>query len=151
MMSSLSWNQLNERCNFQLLMIVFKCLQNVAPSYISSQFIFTSAIHSKGTRSQSCNTLVLPSWNDNSGKRTFHYRGAYIWNTVSPQIRCNYASMKLNTFLNLKIKCKYVIIEHCILCKILVLYLCSVNTFVIYICKYCIRVSRETSFVTDLS
>ena len=57
-----------------------------APSYLSSNFIFTSSIHSQGTRSLSFNTLVLPSWYNNSGKCTFQYRGALKWNTLLSDI-----------------------------------------------------------------
>ena len=78
--------------------VVFKCLKNDAPSYLSSNFIFTSSIHSQGTRSQSFNTLVLPSWYNNSGKRTFQYRGALKWNTLVSDIRSNLTSMNLNMF-----------------------------------------------------
>ena len=98
MMSILCWDKLHERWNKQLLVIVFKCLHHNAPSYLSSQFVFTSSIHSKCTRSQSCNTLVLPFWNNNQGKRTFYYRGASMWNRLSPEIRSKLTSMSLNMF-----------------------------------------------------
>ena len=98
MMDTLHWDKLCERWNKQILIIVFKCLKNDAPSYLSTNFIFTSSIHSQGTRSQSFNTLVLPSWYNNSGKRTFQYRGALKWNTLSSDIRSNLTSMNLNMF-----------------------------------------------------
>ena len=98
MMNTLCWNKLNDRWNKQLLVIVFKCLQHKAPSYLSLQFTFTSSIHTQCTRSQSCNTLVLPSWNNNQGKRTFYYRGASKWNKLSSDIRRNLSSMSLNMF-----------------------------------------------------
>ena len=98
MMNTLCWDKLHERWNKQLLVIVFKCLHHNAPSYLSSQFIFTSSIHSKCTRSQSCNTLVLPFWNNNQGKRTFYNRGASLWNRLPPDVRSKLTSMSLNMF-----------------------------------------------------
>jgi len=98
MMNTLHWDKLNERWNKQILVVVFKCLNNNAPSYLSSKFTFTSSIHSQGTRSQSFNTLVLPPWNNNSGKRTFQYRGALKWNSLTTDVRSNYTSMKLERF-----------------------------------------------------
>ena len=98
MMDTLHWDKLCERWNRQILIIVFKFLKNDAPSYLSRNFIFTSSIHSRGTRSQSFNTLVLPSWYNNSGKHTFQYRGAFKWNTLSSDIRSNLTSMSLNMF-----------------------------------------------------
>ena len=97
-MSILCWDKLHERQIKQLLVIVFKCLHHNAPSYLSSQFIFTSSIHSRCTRSQSCNTLVLPFWNNNQGKQTFYYRGTSMWNRLSPEIRSKLTSMSLNMF-----------------------------------------------------
>ena len=46
MMNTLCWNKLNDRWNKQLLVIVFKCLQHNAPSYLSLQFTFTSHSYS---------------------------------------------------------------------------------------------------------
>ena len=98
MMNTLCWDKLHERWNKQLLVIVFKCLHHNAPSYLSSQFIFTSSIQSKCTRSQSCNTLVLPFWNNNQGKQTFYNRGASLWNRLPPDVRSKLTSMSLNMF-----------------------------------------------------
>lgn len=95
LMQALHWNKLQERWNIQLLTIVFKCLKQDAPSYLLSHFVFTSSIHSQNTRSQFCNTLVVPSWNSKSGKRTFHYRGASLWNSLPPDVRKNMSSMSM--------------------------------------------------------
>ena len=98
MMDTLHWDKLCERWNKQILnIIVFKCLKNDAPSYLSSNFIFTSSIHSQGTRSQSFNTLVLPSWYNNSDKCAFQYSTSK-WNTLLSDIRSNLTSMNLNMF-----------------------------------------------------
>ena len=97
MMNTLFWNKLNDRWNEQLLVIVFKCLQHNAPSYLSLQFTFTCSIHTQCTRSQSCkHDCVLPSWNNNQGKRTFYYRGASMWNKLSSDVRSNLSSVSLN-------------------------------------------------------
>ena len=51
LMTKLSWNKLEQRWNDQLLITTFKCLQGNAPSYLSSNFLFSDSAHSKGTRS----------------------------------------------------------------------------------------------------
>ena len=48
-----------KRWKIRLLQVVFKCLKNDAPSYLSSQFLFTSTIHSKNPHSQASNTLAI--------------------------------------------------------------------------------------------
>ena len=93
-----------KRWKIQLLLIVFKCLKKDAPSYLSSQFMFTSTIHSKNTRSQSSNTLVMPPFHNKSGKRMFHFRGSAAWNNLSTDPRCNLFSMNVHTFKSQVIK-----------------------------------------------
>ena len=99
-MKSLNWTKLDERWKNQLLVIVFKCLQGSAPSYLSSQFIFTECMHTKGTRSQSSKTLVVPLWKNTLGKRTFHYRGTKLWNNLPVGVRLDYDSLSLHMFKN---------------------------------------------------
>lgn len=97
LMCDLNWDNLDKRWKTQLLQIVFKCLKCDAPSYISSQFIFTSKIHSKNTRSQASNTLVMPSFKIKPGKRTFRYRGSSAWNSIPAKDRCNLSNIKLDS------------------------------------------------------
>lgn len=100
LMNSLNWIRLNERWDSQLLILLFKCLKGSAPMYLSSQFNFTQNIHSHGTRSQTFNSLVIPSWKTVSGKRTFHYRAVKLWNNLPNEIRGNIDSMSLHSFKN---------------------------------------------------
>jgi hypothetical protein len=98
LLNSLNWKKLSDRWNDHLLLLTFKCLQGIAPSYLSSKFTFTDSIHSKGTRSQTFKTLVVPSWRNTQGKRTFHYRASQIWNELPSDIRYDYNTMSLNVF-----------------------------------------------------
>ena len=74
LMMTLNWDKLDKRWQKQLLLIVFKCLIHDVPSYLSSKFVYTSSVHSQNTRSQSSNTLVMPSFNIKPGKHTFTFR-----------------------------------------------------------------------------
>jgi len=104
MMVDLEWMKLNCRWDKQLLTITFKCLKKIAPSYISSVFTFTHSVHTKGTRSQTYNALVTPSWNNSSGKRTFHYRASVLWNNLPQNIRSEIDSLSLHAFKNAIVK-----------------------------------------------
>ena len=57
MMQSLQWNKLNDRWYNHMITMILNCMKGKAPEYLSSQFIFMSHIHSKGTRSKSTNCL----------------------------------------------------------------------------------------------
>ena len=100
LMEDLGWVKLNCRWEQQLLILVFKCLTDIAPKYISCNFTFMHTTHSKGTRSQTQNALSIPSWNTAAGKRTFHYRGTILWNKLSSQIRSNFNSISVKEFKN---------------------------------------------------
>ena len=99
-MNTLNWSKLNERWREQILIMIFKCLQGYAPSYLSSMLMFNDSVHPKCTRSQSSNTLIVPNWNNTHGKRTFQYRAAKQWNTLPNEIRKNATDMTLNVLKN---------------------------------------------------
>ena len=98
LMQALNWDTLHDRWTHQLLLLVFKCLRLDAPSYLSSHFTFTSTIHSKNTRSQVCNALVVPPWSNKPGKRTFQHRGATLWNSIPSDVRRSFNSMSVPVF-----------------------------------------------------
>ena len=98
MMNSLNWATLDKRWTNHLLIILYKCLTDDAPSYLCSQFNYVQSLHSHGTRSQTFNSLNVPSWNINPGKRTFHYRACQTWNQLPADIRKNALSMSLHSF-----------------------------------------------------
>ena len=100
LMTKLSWNKLEQRWNDQLLITTFKCLQGNAPSYLSSNFLFSDSAHSKGTRSQTFKCLLLPPWKTNLGRRSFHFRAVNRWNKLSNDIRLNFSTMTTHIFKN---------------------------------------------------
>ena len=100
MLKDLDWVRLAYRWEHHLLIQAFKCLKELAPTYMSSVFTFTHSVHSKCTRSQSHYTLVIPNWKTNFGKKTFHYRATKLWNKLPPNIRVNFNKMSVNQFKN---------------------------------------------------
>ena len=98
LMGALKWIKLDGRWYNQLLLIVYKCLQNLSPEYLSSQFEFVHNSHTHVTRNHSSNTLIVPKFRSNSGMRTFHVRAAYAWNSLPPEIRLDMESMSINQF-----------------------------------------------------
>jgi len=98
MMDTLNWIKLDRRWNNQLLLLVFKCLKNLCPSYLCSQFDFVHNGHTHITRNHCSNTLLIPKFRSNSGMRTFHVRAAYAWNSLSPDTRTEYDNMSVSLF-----------------------------------------------------
>ena len=98
MMNSLQWDKLDQRWHKQLLVIVYKCLLNLSPSYLSNQFQFVHNNHSHLTRNHTSNTLAVPKFKTNSGLRTFHVRAAYAWNNLPVSIRNEMDNMTVRQF-----------------------------------------------------
>jgi len=98
MMKDLNWTKLNCRWDCQLIILTFKCLKQIAPTYISSSFTFTHATHAQSTRSQSNNNLCVPMWRITTGKRTFNRRAAVLWNKLPITIRSKFLDMSLPEF-----------------------------------------------------
>ena len=67
LMDALQWVKLDKRWRNHLLLIVYKCLRNVSPSYLSMQFEFVHNNHSHVTRNHTSNTLVVPKFKSLSG------------------------------------------------------------------------------------
>ena len=98
MMNSLQWDKLDQQWHKQLLVIVYKCLLNLSPSYLSNQFEFVHNNHSHLTRNHTSNTLAVPKFKTNSGLRTFHVRAAYAWNNLPVSIRNEMDNMTVRQF-----------------------------------------------------
>jgi hypothetical protein len=100
MLISLKWTRLSKRWDITFYCFIYKCLGYLAPTYLSSHFIYTSSIHSYPTRNQCTASLALPKYKSRSGQRTFHVRAVKLWNTLPSEIRLNISSMSLRMFKN---------------------------------------------------
>ena len=99
MMSSLKWLKLDDRWNNHILVMLHKCLTGRAPDYLCSKFSFTNSTHDHDTTGTSSNSLVVPQFKNNSGKRLFQARAANLWNSsVDVDTRTNYISLSLSEF-----------------------------------------------------
>ena len=98
MLNELNWFRLNKRWDIAMYCFVYKCINHYAPNYLTSNFIYTSSIHSYPTRHQCSASLVIPKYNTSSGLRTFQYRAVKLWNSLPADLRINVSSMSMNIF-----------------------------------------------------
>ena len=69
---------------FQALILVYKCLHNLAPSYIQDLFNFkVSSYNLKGSGT----ILELPRYNLEWRHKSFSFIAARIWNSIPPFVR----------------------------------------------------------------
>ncbi len=59
---------------------MYKCINNLAPPYLCDKFSKRSYVHECNTRN--LELLQIPMYNTTTGQRTFHYRGAKLWNDL---------------------------------------------------------------------
>ena len=98
LMNLMEWRLLKDKWDDHILIMTYKSLKCMTPVYISSKFKFTNTMHSKNTRNQSSNTLIVPIWNNTQGKRTYHYRACKLWNELPLDIRCKFDTITFNVF-----------------------------------------------------
>ena len=60
--------------------MMYKCVNEFAPHYLSDLFTKRSHIHQRDTRSH--DLLQIPLYKTSAGQRSFHYRGVTIWNDL---------------------------------------------------------------------
>lgn len=83
---NLHWLLVNQRIIFKILLITYKALNNLAPSYICD--LLTSYTPSRQLRSSSKHLLVSPSYNLKTyGARSFSVAAPSLWNALPSEIR----------------------------------------------------------------
>jgi hypothetical protein len=65
--------------------MVYKCLNGLAPDYLVDTFIKRSDIHDRSTRNH--DLLDIPLYRTAAGQRTFNYRDAKIWNDLDDKLK----------------------------------------------------------------
>ena len=70
----LDWEELSTRRQIHKCVLVFKCLNNLVPEYLSGYFVRNTSIYSYNTRRK--NNLHLPKPNLSLGQRPFIYSGS---------------------------------------------------------------------------
>ena len=90
-LSNLGWKDLAERRHDQLATIMFKSMNGQVPQYIYQLFTKNSDVHKYNLR-RSGDSLFIPRPNTEALKKSFSYRGALLWNSLTSQ-QCNTSSI----------------------------------------------------------
>ena len=84
-LQQLHWLPVSKRVKFKVLTTVFKCLNNMAPKYLSDNIKIY--IPTRNLRSINQYKLIEPPTTNNYGKRSFFYAGPFLWNQLPLTIR----------------------------------------------------------------
>ena len=85
LLRELNWLSVDQLLFFRATVMTYKCMNHLAPSYLSSKFVKRSDIHNRRTRNREA--LQIPFFRSASGQRSFAFRGARLWNNISPELR----------------------------------------------------------------
>ena len=77
---------INQRFSYFLGILVYKCLNNLAPEYLSSLLTYVSDTQPYPTRTAINKCLALPKPRLSLMKQSFQYSGPSLWNTLPFQI-----------------------------------------------------------------
>ena len=83
----LNWLPVREQLQYRDSILAFKCINGIAPQYLTSKFKKRSKIHTRNTRN--ANTIQIPLFRTAAGQPTFAYRGAKSWNNLNADVREN--------------------------------------------------------------
>ena len=81
----LKWLTIDKLLIYKDAVMAYKCLNNLAPSYLTKKFIKRSDIHNCQTRNN--HNLDIPSYKSATGQRTFYYRAVKIWNELDDDLK----------------------------------------------------------------
>ena len=97
MIRQLGWFPVADMLKYYLGILTVKCLNELAPDYLSTIFKDRSSVHDKNTRNNE--KLNIPAFSSADGQRSFEYRAVSLWNSLPADIT---ACDNLNVF-----KCKF--------------------------------------------
>jgi hypothetical protein len=79
------WLSVNEDLKYRGTPITNKCMNGLAPPYLSKLFIKRNEIHDLNTRNNKA--LQIPQHKTVSGQRTFYYRAVKLWNDLDEDLK----------------------------------------------------------------
>ena len=91
---ALKWNSLADRRAKQLKSLMFKSVNNLVPEYLSDKYTSVNTINRHNLRGAQHN-LFVPRPNTEALKKSFRYRGAVTWNSLSAEAK---QATTLNSF-----------------------------------------------------
>ena len=76
-----------ERVIYQKAILMYKTINNLAPTYLQSKLIFTTDVHSIQLRSSEVQQIYMPKPLKELFRKSFIYSGSQIWNSLPSYIQ----------------------------------------------------------------
>ena len=96
LLRDLHWLKIPQRIEYKLAVLVFRCLHDQAPSYLTERLLRVADVDSRRRlRSASTAALIVPTTRHTVGDRAFYVAAARIWNGLPLDVT---SSQSLQTF-----------------------------------------------------
>ena len=83
----LGWQDIMSRKVYLTSVLIYKCLNGLAPNYLCDAFTSCGDVHNYCTRGPNRRNLYVPQPNLECFKRSFIYVGPNVWNDIPDSIR----------------------------------------------------------------
>ena len=87
MLKALHFMDIKSRINYTTGCMMYKVLNDLAPSYLNNSFQKVNTIHDLNTRSSNAGDLYIPRIKSYYGKSAFQHKGSVLWNVIDKSIR----------------------------------------------------------------
>jgi hypothetical protein len=87
LVAPLKCQQLRQRIDMHKAVVMFKILNDTAPTYLSDLFTNTHITKSRSLRSSSHNNIYPPRPRPELFTNTFAYTGSILWNALPQQVK----------------------------------------------------------------
>ena len=86
-LKKLNWLTLEERIKYRTLLLLYKSVNKMAPTYMQEMFEYVRHKHSVNSRSAACNNLYVAKPRTQFMKNAFSYSGAILWNSLPSSVK----------------------------------------------------------------
>ena len=93
----LNWLSVKQHMYYRDSIMAFKCMNGLAPGYLSEQFVKRSSISTRITRNSQL--LHVPLFKTATGQRTFYYRMVSLWNALPQYIKLSQSLAHFKTLM----------------------------------------------------
>ena len=87
LMKELSWPNIEQRRDYFLATLMYKCINGLAPLRLCNEIEMYFDRHNFNTRNANSLNVIVPKPNHNYYKQTFRYAGAKIWNQLPTDLQ----------------------------------------------------------------
>lgn len=105
MLRALNWLSIIQMIKFNVLVFIYKMLNDMLPNYLCENLILTNAIHDRNTRQSNNNLIRLPDYKLEFTRKNIFYQGSKLYNELPNEIK---VKPSLNAF---KVACRKFIID----------------------------------------